>query len=616
VPSPQTESLRHVESPVEPSQGSGLLKRKHSLIGGPETKVPPKSADSFYVSSLAETPTLYSPAALAALIRDFDREPVANRKRITEFLQYQPEIFYLAAIEIVRKDMESRAAQYLVALLVHGNLLFRAVCDPAVDRERATELARQAFRGDPTVDVKLARQLADASAGESGLEPGMAERLLEIIDEISDGKRILPSLMRMLRNENPYLRSKAVLMIGRGGRSLQWIKKRIQEADTRVRANAIEAVWGIESDDARELLLWATRDSNNRVVGNALIGLYRLGETSALTELIKMAGHSSPAFRRTAAWVMGHTADPRYTEILGRMLADANTDVRKSAFQAVRRIRAAAAEVAQTSEWQCAATAGPKNPRVNERRVSAAVLTADGRGSPRVLPTEFHLSEDGQPVWIYRVAEKMAPGPLSVLFLFPRKLNKIAQPWDQGALQCLKWKRSTDLWSAVPYSGTAPQPAASELELPTFIASASQAARAFEETTKRVDCTGFWTAVNRAVLPGNTQTGGQRHMIVIAPGDVGEPADAKLLTAVQASRTSIQVISTAANPALQEFCQRVEGRFYHVTDSSSIENAVSQAYLSLLARYEIRYQPVSPGATSLKIRVHTAAGWGETTAAL
>jgi hypothetical protein len=546
---------------------------------------------------------------LAALVRDFDRDAVTNRKRITEFLQCEPEGFYVAAVEILKKDADSRASQYLVALLVYGNLLFRALCDPALDRGRATELARQAQRGDPSVEVKLARELADA--GDSGLASGTAERLLEIIGEISDGRRILPSLMRMLRHDNPYLRSKAVLMIGRSGKSLGWIEKRLQETDARVRANAIEAMWGIDSEQARELLQWASRDGNNRVVGNALVGLYRLGEAASLPELVKMAGHDSPAFRRTAAWVMGQIGDPRFSEVLGRMIADSDGFVRKSAFAAVGRIRAAAAQVSQTAEWPVAAAADPQNPRTGERRVSVAVIAADGRGNPRVSPVQFILSENGQSVWSYRAVEKMPPGPLSVLFLFPRKLDGTGM----SGLRCLHWKRSTDRWSGVPYSGVEESPAEglADLELPSFIANSAQAARIFQEPPKRADCTGFWTAVRRAAMPGDASLRGQRHMIVVAPEEVDGNADDKLISAVQASRTSIQVVSVSPNPALREFCRRIDGRFHCAKDTSAIEEAVSLAYLSLLARYEIRYQPVVPDSTSLKVRVHTPAGWGETT---
>ena len=570
-------------------------------------------ADLFNVSSLPET--LNGPAALAALVRDFDRDAVANRKRIDEILQYHPEAFYMTTIEILKKDIDSRAAQYLLALLVSQNLLFQALCDPALDRARVVELVRRALRVDPMVDITVARQLADSSCatpGSAGM--GMAERLMGILDEICDGRRILPSLMRMLRTDNPYLRSKAVLMIGRSGRSLNWIKRRLQENDTRVRANAIEATWGLDTPEARELLEWASRDSNNRVVGNALVGLYRLGENCPLPELVKMAGHDSAASRSTAARVMGQTGDPRFSEVLGRMIADSHGDVRKNAFAAVGRIRAAVAQVSQAAEWPVAGSCTPKDPRTGQRRVSVAVVTAEGRESPRVLPVQFILSENGQPVWSYRVIERPAPAAMSVIFLFPRKVDNAGTLWDRGALRCLNWKRSTDLWSTVPYSGVDDDPSdgLADLELPSFIGNSAEAVRVFKETPKRTDCTGFWTAVNRAVLPGKVPVRGKRHLIVLAPDEVGDNSDDSLIAAVHASQTSIQVVSTSPNPALREFCRRIDGRFHLVEDSAAIEERVSLAYLTLLARYEIRYQPVCADAVSLKLRVHTPAGWGET----
>jgi hypothetical protein len=39
---------------------------------------------------------------------------------------------------------------------------------------------------------------------------------------------------------------------------------------------------------------------------------------------------------------------------------------------------------------------------------------------------------------------------------------------------------------------------------------------------------------------------------------------------------------------------------------------IEQAYLNLLARYEIAYQPVAPNAPVLKVRIQTPGGWGET----
>jgi hypothetical protein len=576
-----------------------------------ELKLPGQRADLFYVSSLPDPQAIYRPAALAALMRDFDREPVASRQRIRDILQCQPEVFYRMAIEVLRDGVPSRASQYLVGLLVSGGLLFRALCDPELSREQASELARFAQAGDPAVDVQLSGQLAHATRVESDLAPGTAERLLEIIGQISNRMHRLPSFMRMLRNGNPYLRSKVVLLIGRSGRSLKWIKKRLQESDARVRANAIEAAWGIDTPEARELLAWAARDLNNRVAGNALLGMYRLGEGSSLAELSKMASHDSAAFRRTAAWAMGETGDSRFTEVLGRMIGDAHTGVRKVAFAAMRRVREATAYGSQLPQWQMAAAAGPTDQRTGERKVSVAVAAADGHENPRVLPAQFLLTENGQVVWSYRVAERMAAGPMAVLFLFPRSPDK---RWDDATRRCLTWKRSTDLWSTVTYSGADDKAADSmNLELPGFIASSAESARALEQTSRQTDCTGFWTAIKQAILPGSNAVRGPTHMIVLAPEGVGGSADDDLIAAVRASRTAVQLISAAENPVLREFCRRVYGHFQHVKDGAGIEEAISSAYLIVLARYEIRYQPVVADAATLKIRVQAPAGWGETT---
>ena len=101
-------------------------------------------------------------------------------------------------------------------------------------------------------------------------------------------------------------------------------------------------------------------------------------------------------------------------------------------------------------------------------------------------------------------------------------------------------------------------------------------------------------------------------MIVLAPAEVGDNPDDDLVAAVQASRTSIQVVSTAANTALQDFCRRTSGQFHLVEEAAAIEQRVSLAYLNLLARYEIRYQSVAPDGATLKLRVHSPSGRGET----
>jgi hypothetical protein len=578
-------------------------------------------ADLIYVSSSLETPAPYIPApyssaSLVALVRDFDRNAAVHRTLIREVQQYQPESFYATAIGILKAGADSRGVEFLVGLLISQNLLFRALCDPALDREQALTLARRAVRVDPLVDTALARQLADASIASAGAAGfGLADRLMEILGEISDGTRILPSLMRMLRNANPYLRSKAVLLIGRGSRSVKWVESRLTDADARVRANAVEALWGVDTVEARELLDLAARDGNNRVAGNALLGLYWMGESSPLPELVNMAGHAAAPFRRTAAWAMGETGDPRFSEILGRMLADANGGVRKSAFVAVGHIRAAAAQVSQSGEWRVAGFSGLRDPATGQRRIQVAVVAGAGRVHPGVLPVQFMPSENGQPVWSYRVSEKPVPETMSVVFLLARGGAHNGASWNQGVLRCLNWKRPSDSWCTVPYFSPddVPLEIHPDPEMPAFTANAELAAAAYRQAPKWADCTLFWNAVGRALLPGSIPAQVKRHLIALAPADVGENRDPSLIAAVHTSRISVQVVSPVPNPALQDFCGRAGGHFHLVEDPAAIEQSISLAYLSLLTRYEIRYQPVCPQAADLKLRVHTPLGWGETT---
>ena len=199
-------------------------------------------------------------------------------------------------------------------------------CDPALDREQVTRVARAAIRVDSMADVKMARRLADElETGNGSVSIPDAVRLLEILNEVSTGARLLPAMVRIYRHPDPYLRSKTVLFVGRANRSGRWASDRQSDTDPRIRANAIEGLWGVETSAAREMLQAAAQDSNNRVAGNALLGLYQLGETTSIVAVLQMAQHGSAVFRSTAAWMMGQTGDPRFKEALAGSLRATRT---------------------------------------------------------------------------------------------------------------------------------------------------------------------------------------------------------------------------------------------------------------------------------------------------
>src|SRR5260370_40703126 len=162
-------------------------------------------------------------------------------------------------------------------------MLVEALCNPDLSREEALSLGRSARRVDPMVDVALARSLADSAVG-GAFDVADPARLMDILCETADSSRIMSSLMRMMRHPNPYLRSKAVKMIGRGSKSTRWGMGRLSESDPRVRANAVESMWGVDTPGARTLLNFAASDANNRVAGDAWVRLHHLGGASGRGE--------------------------------------------------------------------------------------------------------------------------------------------------------------------------------------------------------------------------------------------------------------------------------------------------------------------------------------------
>jgi hypothetical protein len=71
------------------------------------------------------------------------------------------------------------------------------------------------------------------------------------------------------------------------------------------------------------------------------------------------------------------------------------------------------------------------------------------------------------------------------------------------------------------------------------------------------------------------------------------------------------VIASGPNEQLQEFCRRTHTPLRSGA-SEDIPSMIEQAYLNLLARFEIAYLPVAPNPPVLKVRVQTPGGWGET----
>lgn len=264
-------------------------------------------------------------------------DPEGSRSAIRDFIRSDSRAFFMAALPALIEESDWAVRHYILALLMGRGLL--PPCDPTlatVDEEVA--VCRLALEQGQQLERKLVFRLLEC-LGKEGRELAAAERALQILDKISDGTRLTPVLLSLLRQDNQRLRSKAALMLIRATRSPKTAAILLGEDDARVRANAVEALWEVESPEALAIMSQAMRDPDNRVFGNGALALVRRGEPEAVEAVRRAAGATDPKLRATAAWVMGASGDPCFMPQLAVMIRDKDATVRHSVFKAISALK-------------------------------------------------------------------------------------------------------------------------------------------------------------------------------------------------------------------------------------------------------------------------------------
>ncbi len=564
------------------------------------------SADLVTMAALAPPPARNGGSPLVALVQSFDRQPGPSRAEITKLLERDEKAFYDGATQVMKTGGPPRGVQLVASLLVSSGLIQQALAEPSLTLEQAIALGRLALQSEPTTDINLARQLAEDS---SAVDTRSASRLIDVLSAISSGSRITPFLMRLMRHGDPTIRSKAVLFIGRSSRSVKWVQSRLAESDPRTRASAIEGLWGVESNEARQLLRTAAHDGNNRVAGNAIIALFRLGDVWMVPELFKMASSESALFRATAAWIMGETGDPRFKENLAKLVGESESMVRRRAFLALSRLKAAA-QARLGLEWRVAGRFQPSSG--NWRQVRVEVADADGP-LPLLLPTHFALFEDGKPVLQYQVEERPAEA-VALSLLLPRAGGPVHAPWLAGVNAALKWKRPSDLWQVLHYLGPAEAAGSSRAdgELTPFLPEKDAITAAFSQPPAKLEASDFWSAIRRCVQSANAPARGVRQVIALVLERIEPPDElAALISTAMNSRTAVHAITRFHCASLEDLCRRSQGSYATFGSGLELPSLLEETTLATLARFHISYLPPAPDGLMLAVKACTAKGFGE-----
>lgn len=326
----------------------------------------------------------------AALWGALTRAPAGNTPyhSIREIAAADPRLCFDVALSILDSLVEAPLrARACARLFEYPEILLELLREGRYSDEELHQRCAEWIRCDQFLDLRLARLIPGRNESTYHLPPAMVARILGVLNHISSGPRLIMMLNHLKDNPHPDVAEKATVLVGRRIRSLRWVRERLSATDPRIRAAAVEGLWGNDDATARELLWQYQHDENDRVVGNALLGLHLLGEPK-VPELVKeMLQDSRPAFRGTAAWVMGEIGEAEFVGPLEAAMADDNMAVRLAAKRARDMIAPGAATHPRL------AVPKPETPNPKPAQLQKAQVPFEPR--PRLRDPLFRHREDG-----------------------------------------------------------------------------------------------------------------------------------------------------------------------------------------------------------------------------
>lgn len=211
-------------------------------------------------------------------------------------------------------------------------LSLQQLCDPsAFSASEAIAIARERARLDSLFTARLTRAVMDSG---NPADSQKALRLMEILAAISNPVRVV-LISPLLHHPDTRVQSKASLLVGKVNQDWRWAQQRSRDPDARVRANALEALWGMGGNEARAVFRQSLEDVDNRVVGNALVGLYLAGDSKCAEKITAMANNADEQFKSTAIWVIQKTGDPAFIPTLSGLIRDCGPALRPKVLRAL-----------------------------------------------------------------------------------------------------------------------------------------------------------------------------------------------------------------------------------------------------------------------------------------
>jgi hypothetical protein len=281
--------------------------------------------------------------AVLEQVTSFDRAVLISRV-LRRALESTPADFRFV-LEKAKHDYPNETAQFFIDYISRQGLddiskkvlpwlsrehaYLDQLLNPNVLPVEAARVALEAFRiSDPQFSSKF---VAFLSPNGRNVTPASLRRALKLLVGLSTYESFIPQLQVLAKHSDTRVSSIAVKALCRARPNKSLVDRYLHSDDVRVRANALEALWHVKTDDAKAVFEACLGESDHRVVLNAVVGLYYLGSSRAIPVLETLAESPSDLFRRATVWALELLEDPKTRPIVVRLLSDPDQMIRAGA---------------------------------------------------------------------------------------------------------------------------------------------------------------------------------------------------------------------------------------------------------------------------------------------
>lgn len=159
-------------------------------------------------------------------------------------------------------------------------------------------------------------------------------RALAIIQGLNQGSLFEPALLALARDLDPVIASAAVRVLGTTPtpQSAATLEAHLQHEDSRVRANAVEALQALNATRHVDQLLKMAAEEDPRPRANAINALMQMRTNDAMTALLRMLGDDRADQRTSALWLVDHLGVVEVARHIAEMaISDSDPSVKQRA---------------------------------------------------------------------------------------------------------------------------------------------------------------------------------------------------------------------------------------------------------------------------------------------